>query len=116
MEYVEKAAMTSFHTPPSLWIRYVDDTFCIIKKPNITNFHKHINSIWSHIQFTKEEEIDKDIKSKLKDRGGGVISENQSQETDVSKEIQYDDSIFTEDDQLLANSMLSLDKKASTHL
>ena len=27
MAYVEKTAMNNFHTPPTFWVRFVDDTF-----------------------------------------------------------------------------------------
>ena len=30
MAYVEKTAINTFHTPPTLWVRFVDDTFCVI--------------------------------------------------------------------------------------
>ena len=56
MEHIEKAALTTFHTPPKLWLRYVDDTFCVLKKEHMTEFHQHINSVCHHIQFTMEEE------------------------------------------------------------
>ena len=56
MEFIEDTALSTFHTPPKLWLRYVDDTFCILKKKHVAEFHQHINSISQHIQFTKEEE------------------------------------------------------------
>ena len=56
MEHVEYTAITTFHTPPSLWLRYVDDTFCIFNKDHINDFHSHLNSTCLHIQFTIEEE------------------------------------------------------------
>ena len=52
MEHIEKAALTTFHTPPKLWLRYVDDTFCVLKKEHMTEFVCH------HVQFTLEEEQD----------------------------------------------------------
>ena len=55
-EYVEHTAITTFHTPPNLWLRYVDDTFCILNKDHINDFYSHLNSICSHIQFTIEKE------------------------------------------------------------
>ena len=41
---------------PSLWLRYVDDTFAIIKKADVDRFLKKINSTWPAIQFTCEVE------------------------------------------------------------
>ena len=58
MEHIEHTAITTFHTPPSLWLRYVDGTFCILDKKHISGFHSHLNSICSHIQFTMENEQD----------------------------------------------------------
>ena len=58
MEHIEHTAITTFHTPPNLWLRYVDDTFCILDKKHISGFHSHLNSICSHIQFTMENEHD----------------------------------------------------------
>ena len=39
MEYIEHTAITTFHTPPNLWLRYVDDTFCILDKKHISGFY-----------------------------------------------------------------------------
>ena len=56
MEHIEHIAITTFHTPPSLWLRYVDDTICILDKEHVTAVHSHLNSICSNIQFTMENE------------------------------------------------------------
>ena len=48
--------LSQHFTSPSLWLRYVDDTFCILNKDHINDFHTHLNSICSHIQFTIEKE------------------------------------------------------------
>ena len=56
MEQLEHTAITIFHTPPSLWLKYVDDTFYILNKGHINDFHTYLNSICSHIQFTIEKE------------------------------------------------------------
>ena len=41
-------------TPPSLWKRFVDDTFDVIKLSPKEEFFTHINSIEERIQFTAE--------------------------------------------------------------
>ena len=56
MEYFEKIALESAKNPPSLWLRYVDDTM-----NKIQSFTDHINSIDEHIKFTSEEEEDDSI-------------------------------------------------------
>ena len=55
-EHIEHTNITTFHTLPSLWLRYVDDTFCILNKDHINDFRTHLNSICSYIQFTIEKE------------------------------------------------------------
>ena len=40
--------------PPTIWLRYVDDTLIIQKAEHIYQFIQHINSIDAHIQFTTE--------------------------------------------------------------
>ena len=49
-----KAINTSPHTP-SLWKRYVDDTFTVIKSVHRRSFLDHINSIDQNIQFSSED-------------------------------------------------------------
>ena len=56
MEDLEKQALSTFHNPPSIWMRYVDDVYAIVKTENVDAFHKHLNTINSSIQFTVEME------------------------------------------------------------
>ena len=42
MEHIEHIAITTFHIPPSLWLRYVDDTCCILEKEHVIAFHSHL--------------------------------------------------------------------------
>jgi len=58
MEKGEQTALNTFTHPPWLWIRYVNDTFMIIKKDKIQTFHDHINGIEGSITFTIEIESD----------------------------------------------------------
>ena len=56
MEAFEQRAITSAPHPPSVWLRYVDDTFVIIDQNHITEFHEHVNNIDPYIKFTIEKE------------------------------------------------------------
>ena len=47
-ENIEHTAITTFHTPRSLWR--------ILNKDHINDFHTHLNSICMYIQFTIEKE------------------------------------------------------------
>ena len=55
MEDFESQAIRTSTTPLTLWKRYVDDTFTIIKKNNRDSFLEHLNSIHPNIRFTCEE-------------------------------------------------------------
>ena len=57
MAYVEKTAINTFHTPPTLWVCFVDDTFCVIKHSCVGEFHDHLDGISSFIKFTYELEM-----------------------------------------------------------
>ena len=58
MEDVESRALTTFPSPNSFWKRYVDDTCCALRTDIVEDFHCHLNSIESSIQFTLETESD----------------------------------------------------------
>ena len=79
VKHIEHTAITTFHIPPSLWLRYVDDTCCILKKDHINDFHTHLNSICSHIQFTigKEHKFSLpflDVLVKRNSRNGSITT------------------------------------------
>ena len=58
MEDLETRALATSPHPPSLWKRFVDDTFTIIKKSHNDAFLDHINSIDNNIKFTCDESRD----------------------------------------------------------
>nr|VZI32915.1 unnamed protein product [Spirometra erinaceieuropaei] len=43
---------------PKFWMRYVDDTFVILRRDAKDNFKRELNSVFPQIQFTMEEEED----------------------------------------------------------
>jgi hypothetical protein len=58
MEYFEKLALDSAQHKPSLWLRYVDDTFVVWPHgpEHLQNFLSHLNCLRPTIQFTMERE------------------------------------------------------------
>ena len=61
MEAVEEVAINTSEIQPKVCKRYVDDSFCIIKRNAVNYFHTTLNSIDPHISFTIEEESDQQI-------------------------------------------------------
>ena len=61
MEAIEEVAINTSVVQPKVWKRYVDDSFCIIKRDAVNSFHTTLNSIDPHISFTIEEESDQQI-------------------------------------------------------
>ena len=59
MEYFEEMALWSPSLKPSLWLRYVDDTFILWShQEDIWILLDHVNSVEPSIQFTMEKEQD----------------------------------------------------------
>ena len=56
MEDVEQRALNTCASPPAFWKRYVDDTFPVLPRGQIQQFHDHLNSIEPTIKFTIEME------------------------------------------------------------
>jgi hypothetical protein len=61
MEHFENEALSSFHSSPRFWGRYVDDIIVIIKTCDIDPFTEHLNSLHPKIKFTWEMEVDRTI-------------------------------------------------------
>ena len=61
MEAIEEMAINTTSIPPKVWKRYVDDSFCILKRTAVNSFHNILNSIDPHISFTIEEESNHQI-------------------------------------------------------
>ena len=55
MEDLETKALTTAPTPPTLWKRFVYDTFIIIQRSYKDSFLQHLNTIDDNIHFTCEE-------------------------------------------------------------
>ena len=58
MEHLESSAMATFAHPPSIWRRYVDDTFVKLRKECVESFLIHLNSLHPRIVFTTESMIE----------------------------------------------------------
>ena len=54
MENIEKEALETAPHPPSLWNRFVDDTFVILEAQYKDELFHHINSLDENIKFTAE--------------------------------------------------------------
>ena len=58
MEEFEAKAIHTAPNPPSVWLRYVDDTFVKIHEYFVNEFMEHLNNIDENIKFTTEPEME----------------------------------------------------------
>ena len=58
VEFFEELALETAPTRPRLWKRYVDDTFCILRKGSTKELLHHLNGVRPTIKFTVEQEED----------------------------------------------------------
>ena len=56
MEHFESIALSTASRPPSLWFRYVDDTFVLTHQHDVDSLTSPINNIDDHTQFTTKPE------------------------------------------------------------
>ncbi|XP_077564627.1 uncharacterized protein LOC144180094 [Haemaphysalis longicornis] len=56
MEKIKRTALENFPEKPKVFLRYVDDCFCVIKENTAENFLSQLNLIDPAIQFTTEKE------------------------------------------------------------
>ncbi|BHF65994.1 hypothetical protein SprV_0200900800 [Sparganum proliferum] len=49
------------HHRPKFWARYMDDTFVVIERDQVLTFKEHLNAVFPDIQFTMEEEENKQL-------------------------------------------------------
>ena len=54
MQRLERTILPTLE--PKIWVRYVDDTFTIIKKNDLERTHQLINNVFEDIKFTMETE------------------------------------------------------------
>ena len=55
-EEIEQTVLSTFHSMPHFWKRYVDDTCTALPKGLIPVFHQHLIGVNKHIQLTLKEE------------------------------------------------------------
>ena len=58
MEFFEELALETAPTRPRLWKRYVEDTFCILRKDSTEELLHHLNGVRPIIKLTAEQEED----------------------------------------------------------
>ena len=92
LQNIEEQTLASYKQTIQLWLCYVDDTFTILHKDEIEDFHEHINRQNAHIQFTKEIEDN----GKIPFLDCLVIRDNNSLQTTVYRKPTHIDRLLDE--------------------
>ena len=58
---IENKMRKDFASPPRIWLRYIGDTFVVLKKTDVASSHKFIINIEDSIKFTVEHEVENAI-------------------------------------------------------
>ena len=53
MEEIEQLVLNTYLKPPSLWVRYVDDVYAIMKKTEVEFFRNYLNTVCTSILFLR---------------------------------------------------------------
>ena len=61
MEDAEKRALSTFHSPPKIWKRYIDDSFVIINKNSVEDILDHLNTLKTQSNLQSKKEPDHTI-------------------------------------------------------
>ena len=58
MKSIENKMLKDFASLGYVWLRYIDDTFVVLKKTEVASFLKFINKIKDSIKFTVEQKVE----------------------------------------------------------
>ena len=84
----------TYHTQPHIWLRYIDDVFCVWTKGNeaLDQFIEHLNNSHHSIKFTEERSTEKvsflDTLVKLNDNS--LITDLYTKPTDCHNYLRYE--------------------------
>jgi hypothetical protein len=94
MEHFEQKALSSFHTPPRYWGRYMDDTMTFLHTNVVEEFTSHLNAQHPAIKFTRETEENSTIAMLdmrvFREEGGKLTFGVYRKKTHTDQYLQFD--------------------------
>jgi hypothetical protein len=120
MEEFEKNVLQTFPDGPSVWLRYVDDTFVIIKREMKDLFLNHINTQYRTIKFTLDEGSDSGELAFLdclvqRNADGGFTTKVYRKPTHTNRYLNYDSSHSYDVKVGIAKSLLTRANRLSSN-